>query len=157
LQHIKVIAVGKLKERFWVQACDEYIKRLRPYVALDVVELPDIDPARAGGEAPALAREAEAIFRAVPEGACMVLLDVAGKDYSSEQIARMLDDLATEGKNDVAFVIGSSCGVDKSVRDRADVRLSFGKITMPHNIARVVLLEQLYRAQKIIRREPYHK
>jgi 23S rRNA (pseudouridine1915-N3)-methyltransferase len=157
LQHIKVIAVGKLKERFWTQACDEYIKRLRPYVVLEIVELADVDPARAGGEAAALTREAEAILRAVPDSAYTVLLDVAGKDYSSEQIAYMLDDLATAGTNDVAFVIGSSCGVDASVRARADMRLSFGKITMPHNIARVVLLEQLYRAQKIIRREPYHK
>jgi 23S rRNA (pseudouridine1915-N3)-methyltransferase len=157
MQHIKVVAVGKLKERFWVDACAEYLKRLRPYVALDMAEIADVDPARAGGEQAAKNAEGEAILRAIPDSAHVILLDVRGKHYSSEKIAAHLDNLGIEGRNDIVFVIGGSCGVSEVVYSRANIKMSFGDITLPHNLARVVLLEQIYRAQKINRGEPYHK
>lgn len=152
-----VVAVGKLKERFWTEACAEYLKRLQPYVKTAVVEVADIDPAKAGGEEAAVAREGMAILKAIPERAHLVLLAIDGKQRSSEELSQHLDDLALSGTGEVVFVIGGSCGVSADVRAHADETLSFGKITLPHNLARVVLLEQLYRACKISRNEPYHK
>lgn len=152
-----VIAVGKLKERFWTEACKEYLKRLQPYAKTQVVEVADVDPARAGGDAAAMAREGAAILKAVPERAHVVLLDIGGKQRSSESLAARIDELGLHGEGELVFVIGGSCGVSGDVRSRADETLSFGPITLPHNLARVVLLEQLYRACKISRGEPYHK
>ena len=152
-----VIAVGKLKERFWTQACDEYLKRLQPYAKTSVVEVGDVDPAKAGGEAAAVEREGVAILKAIPDRAHVVLLAIDGKQRSSESLSARIDDLALSGKSELVFVIGGSCGTSADVRSRADETLSFGPITLPHNLARVVLLEQLYRSCKISRNEPYHK
>ena len=152
-----VVAVGKRKERFWADACAEYLKRLQPYAKTAVVEVPDIDPAKAGGEQAAVVREGAAIVKVIPERAHVVLLAIDGKQRTSEELSRRLDDLGLSGVGEVVFIIGGSCGVSDDVRTRADETLSFGKITLPHNLARVVLLEQLYRACKISRNEPYHK
>lgn len=152
-----VVAVGKLKERFWSDACSEYLKRLQPYVKTSVVEVADVDPAKAGGERAALAREGTAVLKAIPERAHVVLLAIDGKQRSSEGLSQHLDDLGLSDVGEVVFVIGGSCGTSDDVRSRADETLSFGAITLPHNLARVVLLEQLYRACKISRGEPYHK
>lgn len=152
-----VIAVGKLKERFWSDACAEYLKRLQPYAKTQVIEVADIDPARVGGESAAIERESAAILKAVPERSHVVLLAIDGKQRSSVSLSKHIDDLGLSGKADLTFVIGGSCGVGASVYERADETLSFGPITLPHNLARVVLLEQLYRACKISRNEPYHK
>ena len=151
-----VVAVGKLKERFWTDACAEYAKRLGPYARTTVVEIADIDPARTGVEA-ALEREGASICKAIPERAHVVLLAIDGKQRSSEGLARRIEDLGISGTGEIVFVIGGSHGVSPAVRARADETLSFGPITLPHNLARVVLLEQLYRACKITRGEPYHK
>lgn len=145
-----VIAVGKLKERFWKDACAEYLKRLGPYARTHVVELPDSEPAREG----------EAISRAIDglgERVHVVLMAIEGRALSSEGIAERIDTLALSGTSDIAFVIGGSDGVSEAVRERADEEWSFGRITLPHNLARVVTLEQLYRSRKISRGEPYHK
>lgn len=155
--HITVIAAGRLKERFWTDACDEYLKRLKPYADVRMMEVPDLDPAKCGGEAKAVQQESESILAAIPKSTHVILCDIDGKAISSEDIAESLEKLPLEGVNDVAFVIGGSCGVSEAVRQRADRRWSFGRITLPHNLARVVLLEQIYRACKIIRHEPYHK
>ena len=152
-----VIAVGKLKERFWADACAEYLKRLQPYAKTQVVELADVDPARAGGEAAAVARESAAMLKAIPERAHVVLLAIDGKPRTSEGLSARIDDLGLNGAGEIVFLIGGSCGVSADVRARADETLSFGAITLPHNLARFVLLEQLYRACKISRGEPYHK
>lgn len=154
---ITVIAVGKLKEKFWAGACDEYLKRLRPYAKVSVTEIPDVDPARAGGVEAARIREGEGILSAVPEGARVILMAIEGKRRSSEGFSQHLDELALRGESDLAFVIGGSDGVSDAVRARSDETFSFGPITLPHNLARVVLLEQIYRAFKISRGEPYHK
>ena len=144
-----VVAVGKLKERFWTEACAEYAKRLQPYARTKVVEVPDI--------AGAIEREGAAVCKAIPERAHVVLLAIEGRERSSEALARRIDDLGLSGVGEIVFVIGGSDGVSDAVRERADETLSFGPITLPHNLARVVLLEQLYRACKISRGEPYHK
>ena len=148
-----VVCVGKLKERFWKDACAEYTKRLGAYAKVDIREVADIDPAKAGGVDAARDKEGAAILAALPPRAHVILLAIEGKERSSEEFSARLDDLMLRGNSDIAFVIGGSDGV----RARADEMLSFGRITLPHNLARVVLLEQIYRARKISRGEPYHK
>ena len=152
-----VVAVGKLKERFWTEACAEYVKRLGAYGKVKIVEVPDIDPARAGGIDGSRSREGQAILAAIPDRSHVILLAIEGKERSSEEFSHRLDDLALSGKSDITFVIGGSDGVSDAVRSRANETLSFGRITLPHNLARVVLLEQVYRACKISRGEKYHK
>ena len=150
MQKTTVIAVGKLKERFWKDACAEYLKRLSAYTDITVREVPDSTPER----------EEAAIVAALgklPEGSHVILLDIVGKQASSEQLATKLETLAVSGVSHVVFIIGGSDGVTAAVKARSNERLSFGPITLPHNLARVVLLEQIYRAHKIIRHEPYHK
>ncbi len=155
--NVTVVAVGKLKERFWAEACAEYLKRLGPYARVSVAEVADVDPARAGGEGVARAAEGRSVLSRLPERAHVIALAIDGKARTSEELSARLDALALDGASDVAFVIGGSTGIDEAVLARADEILSFGPITLPHNLARVVLLEQLYRAFKISRGEPYHK
>ena len=147
---VTIIAIGKLKEHFWKDACSEYLKRLGAYAKVTVRELPDSTPA-----------QEEKLIRStldtLPRGAHVILLDIGGNLVSSEDLARRLDGLAVGGTSDVVFIIGGSDGVTAAIRARADERISFGRITLPHNLARVVLLEQVYRACKISRGEPYHK
>lgn len=152
-----IVAVGKLKERFWVDACAEYLKRLQPYAKTVIKEVPDVDPARAGGVRAACQKEGASIIAALPDNAHVLLLAVEGLQRSSVGLSGHLDELALSGVSDFAFIVGGSEGVSDAVRSCADETLSFGPITLPHNLARVVLLEQLYRAQKISRGEPYHK
>ena len=158
---ITVAAIGKLKERFWREACAEYGKRLSRYARVEVVELDDVDPAKSGGEERARALEAEALRRAIParQGAerFLVCLDLRGKQLTSEELSEFIEERALEGCKELVFAIGGPTGFDPSLLAEADLRLSFGKITLPHNLARVVLLEQIYRAYRIARGEPYHK
>ncbi len=152
---LTVIAVGKLKERYWREACDEYLKRLSAYATVRVTEIPDRDPAR--GEARALAEEGADVLKSIPDSAHVIALDLGGTLLSSEAFSARLDALALDGRSTVAFVIGGSVGLDASVIARADEKLSLGPMTLPHNLARVVVLEQIYRAFRISRGEPYHK
>ena len=152
---LTVIAVGRLKERYWREAADEYLKRLGPYATVRVAEIDDRDSGR--DEARALAEEGADILRAIPEGAHVITLEIGGKQRSSEQFAARLSELALDGRSSVAFVVGGSVGLSADVLARADERMSFGAMTLPHNMARVVLLEQIYRAFRINRGEPYHK
>lgn len=152
-----IVAVGKLKERFWSDACAEYLKRLQPYAKTQVIQVNDVNPHKVGGENAAVEREGEAILRAIPERSHVVLLAIDGVERSSEKLSRHFDQLELSGVSDFAFVLGGSCGVSGAVRKRANEAVSFGPITLPHNLARVVLLEQLYRVQKISHGEPYHK
>ena len=154
---VTVVAVGKLKEKFWAAACAEYLKRLSGYAKVTVKEIADVDPARAGGIEAARAKEGAAILAAIPASSHVILMAIEGKQRSSVDFSQRLDQLCLTGSSDIAFVIGGSDGVDEAVYARANETLSFGPITLPHNLARVVLLEQLYRALKISRNEPYHK
>lgn len=155
--NIRVVAVGKLKERYWADACAEYLKRLRPYAKVEITEIPDVDPAKAGGVGCSLEKEAAGILTSIPVRSQAILLAIDGTPRSSEGFASRLEESALSGRSDITFIIGGSDGVAQSVRDRCEETLSFGPITLPHNLARVVLLEQLYRAFKISRNEPYHK
>lgn len=154
---ITVVAVGKLKERFWRDAQAEYVKRLSGYHKVRVVEVADRDPDSCGGEAAARQREGTDVLRAIPERDHCVLLAINGRERSSTELAARLDELAVRGVGSISFVVGGSTGVSPAVETRANERLSFGPITLPHNLARIVLLEQLYRATRISRGEPYHK
>lgn len=144
---ITIFAVGKLKESFWKEACAEYLKRLGAYCKITVKEFPDSNKER----------EAELLLSHLPEHAPILLLDIKGKEISSETLATKIDTYALSGSSQLVFIIGGSDGVTSEVKQHATERISFGPITLPHNLARVVLLEQLYRAFKISRGEPYHK
>lgn len=152
---ITIVAVGRLKEGFWRDAVAEYLKRLTAYATVNVVEVADRDSGR--DEARALADEGADILKSIPEGAYVVALDLAGKQVDSEQFASKLERLGIEGRSSIVFVIGGSVGLSAEVLKRADERLCLGRMTLPHNLARVVLVEQVYRAFRIIRNEPYHK
>lgn len=144
---IHIFAIGKLKESFWKDACAEYLKRLSAYAKVNVKELPDSNKQR----------EAELILQHLSQGAPILLLDIKGNEISSEKLASKIDSYALAGNSQLTFIIGGSDGVTEEVKKRATERISFGPITLPHNLARVVLLEQIYRAFKILRGEPYHK
>jgi 23S rRNA (pseudouridine1915-N3)-methyltransferase len=152
---ITLIAVGRLKERFWREAAEEYLKRLGPYANVRVVEIADRDSGR--DETRALAEEGADILRALPDGSHVIALDIGGEQLSSEGFSAHLDELALSGRSSFALVVGGSVGLCADVLARADERLSLGPMTLPHNLARVVVLEQLYRAFRISRGEPYHK
>ncbi|EPZ46362.1 hypothetical protein N007_06785 [Alicyclobacillus acidoterrestris ATCC 49025] len=158
--HIEVIAVGKLKERYWTEALREYQKRLSAYVDLSIHEVPD-EPApetmSAAEQMQVLQREAEKIGKLLRPRDGIVLLDIQGKSYSSEQWSQTYSDLLGEAYGRLVFIIGGSNGVHPDLKKRARVRWSFGPLTLPHQLARVVLLEQLYRGIRIMRGEPYHK
>lgn len=153
---ITIIAVGRLKERFWKDAADEYLKRLRPYADVRVIEVADRDPGKRGDDH-ALAEEGAAVLDVIRPGAHVVALDIHGRALGSVEFSEHLERLAVDGRSAVTFVIGGSLGLSPDVLSRADERLSLGPMTLPHNLARVVLLEQLYRAFRIARGEPYHK
>lgn len=144
---ITIFAVGKLKEKFWKEACQEYLKRLGGYAKVEVRELPDSTREKEG----------KLLLDALPEHCPVLLLDIRGKELSSEALSARIDALSLGGDSHICFVIGGSDGVTDEVKKRATERISFGPITLPHNLARVVLLEQIYRAMKISRNEPYHK
>ena len=154
---ITVIAVGKLKEKFWSAACDEYLKRLQAYARVQVKEIADADPGKSGGVEAALEKEGAAVLGAIPERSHVILMAIKGQEMSSEAFSSYIDELGIRGTGHITFVIGGSDGVSAAVRKRADKLISFGPVTLPHNLARVVLLEQIYRAFKISRGEPYHK
>lgn len=152
---ITLLAVGRLKERWWREAADEYLKRLRPYADVREVEVPDRDVT--ADETRALREEGAALVRALPDGAHAVALEIGGRGMSSEAFAARLDELAVGGRGHVAFLVGGPAGLAPEVLARADERLSLGPMTFPHQMARVVLLEQVYRAFRISRGEPYHR
>ena len=152
---LTIIAVGRLKEHFWKEAADEYLKRLGPYATVRVVEVADRDSGR--DAARALAEEGADVVRAIPQGAHVIALEIGGKQLSSEQFSARIDALGLEGKSNIVFLVGGSVGIAKEALACAHEKLSLGPMTLPHNLARVVLLEQIYRAFRISRGEPYHK
>ncbi|MDY2991510.1 23S rRNA (pseudouridine(1915)-N(3))-methyltransferase RlmH [Hornefia butyriciproducens] len=158
--NITVICIGKLKERYWREAVGEYSKRLGSYCSLRIQELKEARlPAGAGPaeeEAVKIA-EGEEILSRVNKDMFVVSLEIRGKRMSSETLAEKLRSLALEGRNEIAFVIGGSLGLSEAVSRRADLKLSFSDMTFPHQMMRVILLEQIYRSFRIIRGEPYHK
>ncbi len=156
-----ILCVGKMKEKPYRQMADEYLKRLGRYGKYEEIEIPDL-PEPASGSSPALeeqlkAKEGEAILAKIRPGDRVIALTIGGKRRSSEELAKHLEDLKTSGVSRLAFVIGGSLGLGGNVLARADEELSMSPMTFPHQLARVMLLEQLYRAEKISAGERYHK
>lgn len=157
---IQVVCVGKLKEKYWSDGVAEYAKRLGAYARLDIRELPDEkapDSMSPAEEEQVRVREGERILAALKPDAHVVALAIDGESWSSEQLAAHLERQAVYGGGSVSFVIGGSLGLSPAVLARADKKLSFGRMTYPHQLMRVLLLEQVYRAFKINRGEPYHR
>ncbi|AEH49726.1 23S rRNA (pseudouridine(1915)-N(3))-methyltransferase RlmH [Parageobacillus thermoglucosidasius] len=158
--HIHIISVGKLKERYLAEGIAEYTKRLSSYAKVGIIEVPDEKAPEHLSEQEAeqiKQKEGERILAKIPDDAYVIALAIEGKMKSSEQFAESLDKLATYGKSKIAFIIGGSLGLSKQVMERADEALSFSKMTFPHQLMRLILLEQIYRAFRISRGEPYHK
>ena len=160
MQRVTILCVGKLKERFYTDAAAEYLKRLSRCCKAEVIELPEErlpeDPSPAQIEA-ALSKEADAIRAKLPPAAMAVALCVEGKQRSSEELARLMADSASRGVSHLVFLIGGSFGLHPSIKELAAVRLSMSPMTFPHHLARVMLLEQIYRAYQINAGTKYHK
>ncbi|MDR4022481.1 MAG: 23S rRNA (pseudouridine(1915)-N(3))-methyltransferase RlmH [Eubacteriales bacterium] len=157
---ITVIGVGRLKEKYWQAAIDEYSKRLSKYVKLDIIEVPDEkapENLSAAEEEIVKKNEGERILKNIRDGAYVIALAINGKMLGSEELSEFLNERMVRGAGHIVFVIGGSLGLSKEVLDRADYKLSFSKMTFPHQMMRVILLEQFYRAVKIMKNEPYHK
>ncbi|SDN44124.1 23S rRNA (pseudouridine1915-N3)-methyltransferase [Fictibacillus solisalsi] len=158
--NILVVTVGKLKEKYLKMGIDEYVKRLGPYAKIDIVEVADEKaPENLSDQEMQLVKKAEGdrILAKIPQDAHVIAMAIEGKLISSEDLAKNLDQLATYGKSKVAFVIGGSLGLSDEVMKRANEKISFGRITYPHQLMKLVLVEQIYRAFRINRGEPYHK
>ena len=148
--NVRIIAVGKLKEKFYTDAANEYIKRLAGYCKLEVIELPE-------DKQQSLEKEMTAIEAKIPGGAKLIAMCIEGKEMDSESLSDLISDSAVGGVSKICFVIGGSIGMHERLKRRADVKLSMSRMTFPHNLARVMLLEQIYRAYKIAEGGKYHK
>ena len=157
---ITLLAMGKLKEKFYISAAEEYTKRLGAYCRFRLLELPEVrlpeDPSPAQIDA-GLDKEAETIFAKVPKGAYLCIFTPEGRELSSEAFAEKLAQIKLSGKSSICFLIGSSFGISPKVKAAADFRLSMGPMTFPHHLARIMVLEQIYRAEAIQAGSKYHK
>ena len=158
--NITLIAMGKLKEKFYLSAAAEYEKRLKGYCQFNLIELPEVrlpdNPSHAEISA-ALEKEADTIVEKIPKGAWFCTLTPEGKMLSSEDLADKIRTVKLSGKNSVCFLIGSSFGMAQRMKEMADFRLSMSPMTFPHHLARVMVLEQIYRAEAIQAGSKYHK
>ena len=158
---VLILCVGKMKEKAYRQMADEYLKRLGRYGKYEETEIPDLPEPSSGSsaalEAQLKAKEGETILAKIRPGDRVVAMTIGGKRRSSEELAKHLEEMKTSGAGRIVFVIGGSLGLGKNVLERADEELSMSPMTFPHQLARVMLLEQLYRAEKISAGERYHK
>jgi 23S rRNA (pseudouridine1915-N3)-methyltransferase len=155
-----ILCVGKIKERFFSDAIKEYEKRLSRYGKMSILEVADEktpDGASPAAEEQIRKKEAERLLASIRDNMYVIALDLNGKEYDSVAFSKHLDTLMVGGKSHIAFVIGGSLGLHDSLLDRADESVCFSKMTFPHQLMRVILLEQLYRANRIRNHEPYHK
>ncbi len=158
--NIKIICVGKLKEKFYTEAVSEYMKRLGGYCRLEIEELAEsrLSASPSDGEiSAALAREATSIRMRIPKDALVIAMCIEGKELDSRQLSEFVDLCGVNGKNKLCFIIGGSVGLDESIKKEAALKLSMSRMTFPHHLARVMLLEQLYRGFKISEGAKYHK
>jgi len=156
---ITIVCAGKLKEKYLRDGIAEYEKRLRPYADLRTIEI--IEERMKDRPSPAekdevLRREGERLSSQIPQGAYLIVLDVGGEEMSSEKFSARIDHLMLRGESHIAFLIGGPFGLSDELRQRADLRLSFSQFTLPHQLIRLFLMEQIYRSFKISRHEPYH-
>lgn len=156
---IKIIVIGDIKEKYFIDAIEEYLKRMKVYAKVEIVELREerlSQNPKTKEIQQALEKEADKIRQKI-EGSYSICLAIEGKERSSEEFAKKIEDLMVEGNSSLAFIIGSSYGLADSLKREAKERISFSKSTFPHQLMRLILLEQIYRAFKIIKNEPYHK
>lgn len=157
---ITLITVGKIKEKFYAEAIAEYAKRLSRYCKLEIIQVADEktpDKASDLEETQIKRREGERILAQIKDGSYVIALAIEGKMLDSEELAKKIAQLGIGGQSQIVFIIGGSLGLSEEVLKRADVWLSFSKMTFPHQLMRVILLEQVYRSYRIIAGEPYHK
>ncbi|WP_035054832.1 23S rRNA (pseudouridine(1915)-N(3))-methyltransferase RlmH [Carnobacterium pleistocenium] len=158
--NIKIITVGKLKEKYLKMGIAEYVKRLSAYCKLELIEVPDEKAPEKLSEAEMIQvkeKEGERILAKIPDQAYVFALAIEGKQRTSEAFAKEIEQLGVQGKSTIVFVIGGSLGLSDAVMKRSNTPISFGKMTLPHQLMRLVLIEQIYRGFKIVRNEPYHK
>ena len=157
---ITIITVGKIKEKFLSDAINEYSKRLGKYAILEIIEVPDekTDENRSQNEEKLVkAKEGNRILKYIKDNQYVITLEINGKMLDSIELSQKIESLGIEGKSNIVFIIGGSLGLDERISQRADFKLSFSKMTFPHQLMRVILLEQIYRSFRIIHNEPYHK
>lgn len=157
--NIKIVCIGKLKEKYWSEAIKEYSKRLKGYCDLNIIELKETPLRKDNKSEEQRVKELEGldILKQIKEREYVIVLDVLGKELSSEAFAQKIDELGILGKSYLTLVIGGSYGLSEEVKKRGDFLLSFSRMTYPHQMMRVILLEQIYRASKINSGETYHK
>lgn len=155
--NFKIIALGKIKEKFLKEGIDEFLKRLTPYASVEMVELSPIEIKDENLTSKVLEKEGEKILAQIKPNSYVITLEIDGANFSSEKFAKKLEEVANQGYNEIVFVIGSSCGLAKTVSSKADFKLSLSKMTFLHQFARLLLVEQIYRAFKIQKGETYHK
>ena len=157
--NINIVAAGKIKERYLAERIAEFMKRLRPYAQVHILEISEEkmkeNPSPAEKEK-ILSQEGERLLRQVPDGSYLIVLDVYGKESSSEELAARIDALGLQGQSNITFLIGGAFGLSREVRAAAKERLSFSRMTFTHQMVRLLLVEQIYRAFKINRGEKYH-
>ena len=154
---IKIIALGKIKEKFLKDGIDEFLKRLTPYASVSILELNPIEIKDENLTDKILIYEGEKILSHIKPLDFVVTMEIKGKQFSSEEFASQIETLTNDGIQEIVFVIGSSCGIGKNVSTRANLKMSMSKMTFLHQFARLILVEQIYRAFKIIKGETYHK
>jgi len=157
---ITVVTVGKIKEKYFTLAIDEYSKRLTRYCKMEIMELQDEKTPDNSSDATNLqikAKEGDRILATIKDDAYVIALAIEGKMLDSVELSEKIENLGVNGTSHIVFVIGGSLGLDERVLNRADYKLSFSKMTFPHQMMRVILLEQVYRAYRIMGNEPYHK
>jgi 23S rRNA (pseudouridine1915-N3)-methyltransferase len=157
---LTVITVGKLKEKYWVDAVKEYKKRISKYAKIELIEVADEkEPNNASEKDIELIKdkEGERILSKIKDSQHVVTLEIEGKEYTSESLAKQYQNWMNTGKSDVVFVIGGSNGIGREVKKRSNQEISFGSLTYPHQMMKVMILEQLFRVNKILRNENYHK
>lgn len=160
MQRVTVLCVGKLKEKFYIDAAAEYVKRLQRHCKLELIELPEQrlpdDPSPAEIQK-ALRTEGDAIREKLPKGGAVIALCVEGRPCSSQELSRRMAEFGVQGKTQLTFLVGGSVGLDEDLKRQADWRLSMSPMTFPHHMARIMLLEQIYRAYQIAGGTKYHK
>lgn len=154
---IKIIALGRIKEKFLQDGINEFLKRLTPYASMEIIELTPIEIKDINLTAKTLEQEGEKILAQIKPNSYVITMEIKGMHLSSEGFAEKIEEIANQGYSEICFVIGSSCGLAKSVSMRANFKLSLSKMTFLHQFARLLLVEQIYRAFKIQKGETYHK
>ncbi len=154
---IKIIALGKIKEKFLKEGIDEFLKRLTPYASVEIIELTPVEIRDENLTAKALEQEGAKILANIKNDSYVITMEILGKQLSSEDFANKINEISISGISELIFVIGSSCGLSPIVSQRANFKLSFSKMTFLHQFARLLLVEQIYRAFKILKGETYHK